>query len=94
MEGGLESGGNTTAADKDPRVRTAKAQGRKKGRGERALETMRELFSARLKLGARSGREEPTPPSSPGTYLRSVNTVDGSIEYVKVKSQVSRPAQI
>ena len=94
MEGGLESGGDTTAADKDPRVHAAKAKGRKKGRGERALETMRELFSSRLKFGARAVREEPTPPSSPGTYLRSVNTVDGSIEYVKVKSQVSRPAQI
>ena len=94
MEGGLESGNDTTAADKDSRVQAAKAKGKKKGRGVRALKTVCEMFSTHLKFGARAGREEPTPPSSPGTYLCSVNTVDGSIEYVKVKSQVSRPAQI
>ena len=94
MEGGLESGGKTAAADNDSRAQAAKAKSRKKWQGERTLETVRELLSARLRLGARACREEPPPPSSPGTFYRRVNTVDGSIEYVKVKSQVSRPAQI
>ena len=93
MERSLESGGETTAADKDSGAQAPKAKRRRKRRGERTLEVVHKCLSAHLRLGARACKEEPQPPSAPGTYYRRVNTVDGSIEYVKVKYQVSRPVR-
>ena len=93
IEGDLESGDDTSIVDKDSRVQDTNAKGKRRGRGARALKTMCKMFSTPLKLGARTGGEEPTPPSAPGTYTRTVSSIDGSIEYVKVGSQVSRPAQ-
>ena len=91
MGRGLESGGETAAADEDSGAQAPKAKRRRKRRGERTLEVVHERLSARLRLGTRACKEEPQPPSAPGTHYRRVNTVDGSIEYVKVKYQVSGP---
>ena len=75
-------------------VQAPKPKGKKKGRGTHALKSMFGTFAARLKFGVRTCREEPTPPTSPGTYHRTVSSIDGSIEYVKVGSQVNNPAQV
>ena len=74
-------------------VHAPKTKGKNRGRGARALKSMFETVAARLKAGVRTCREEPIPPTAPGTYHRTVSTIDGSIEYVKVGSQVNSPAQ-
>ena len=62
-------------------VQAPKTKGKNGGRGARALKSMFETVAARLKAGVRTCREEPIPPTAPGTYLRTVSTIDGSIEY-------------
>ena len=67
------------------------AKGKSRGRGS-ALKSMFKTVAARLTGGVRTCKEEPLPPTTPGSYLRTVSSIDGSIEYVKVGSQVSNPA--
>ena len=71
----------------------ANAKGKNRGRGSSVLKSVFKTMAARLKGGVRTCKEEPLPPTTPGTYCRTVSSVDGSIEYVKVGSQVSNPAR-
>ena len=69
------------------------AKGKNKGRGGcRALKSMFKCVTSHLTRGGRACREEPLPPTNPGSHCRTVNCIDGSIEYVKVGSQVGNPA--
>ena len=71
------------------------AKGKNKSRGRcKALKSMFKCVTSHLGLarGGRAGREEPLPPTASGTHRRTVSSIDGSIEYVKVGSQVSNPA--
>ena len=74
-------------------VQGHKTKGKNRGRGASALKSMFETVAARLKGGVRTCREEPIPPTAPGTHIRTVSTIDGSIEYVKVGSHVNNPAR-
>ena len=63
-----------------------------KGKGKcKSLKTMFRFVTSHLGLarGGRAAREEPLPPTAPGTHLRTVSSIDGSIEYVKVYPKVS-----
>ena len=63
-----------------------------KGKGKcKSLKTMIRFVTSHLGLarGGRAGREEPLPPTAPGTHSRTVSSIDGSIEYVKVGPKVS-----
>ena len=63
-----------------------------KGKGMfKSLKTMFRFVTSHLGLarGGRAGREEPLPPTSPGTHLKTVSSIDGSIKYVKVDPKVS-----
>ena len=63
-----------------------------KGKGKcKSLKTMFRFVTSHLgqARGGRAGREEPLPPTSPGTHLKTVSSIDGSIKYVKVDPKVS-----
>ena len=76
------------------RDHTASSKSKTRGRGRgKTLKTMFKTMASHLRRGMRSDKEEPLPPTAPGTYSRTVSCIDGSIEYVKVGSQVINPAQ-
>ena len=69
------------------------SKGKGKGKGKcKSMKTMFRFMTSHLGLarGGRAGREEPLPPTAPGTHLRTVSSIDGSIEYVKVYPKVSK----
>ena len=86
------SASDTDIVDMSPKAQPAKTKGRKKGRAERALAAIRNLFSPRPKFGAMASREEPLPPTAPGNYTRWVSTLDGTVSYIKTGPLVSMPA--
>ena len=61
----------------------------KTGGRRRSAQTMIRLIHSHLGLrGTRVGGPKPPPPTSPGTHSRVVNTVDGSIKWVKKSPKV------
>ena len=71
----------------------AAAKGKNKGRGSyKALKSMFKCVTSHLARGGWADKEEPLPPTAPGSHRRTVSSINGSIEYVKVGSQVSSPA--
>ena len=67
---------------------TTSVPARRKGK---SLKTMLRFVTSHLGLarGGRAFREEPPPPTTSRTHLRTVSSIDGSITYVKADPKVS-----
>ena len=87
------SSSDSDVVDETPKTEPIKAKGKKKCRAKKVLAAFRNLFTPRPRLGMMANRVEQLPPTTPGNYTRWVNTVDGTISYIKTKPLVSMPAE-
>ena len=87
---GLESSSSDSdVIDDAPKTGQVKTKARKKCRVKKVIAALRDFFRPGPRFGMLANREEPLPPSAPGTHTRRVNTVDGTVSYYKAVAPVS-----
>ena len=87
---GLESSSSDSdVIDDAPKTGQVKTKARKKCRVKKVIAAFRDFFRPGPRFGMLANREEPLPPSAPGTHTRWVNTVDGTVSYYKAVAPVS-----
>ena len=94
MPGSLgSSSSDSDFIDETPKTEPIKAKAKKKCRVKKVLAAFQNLFAPRPRFRMLANRVEPLPPTTPGTYTRWVNTVDGTVSYIKTKALVSMLAE-
>ena len=90
MSGSLgSSSSDSDVIDDTPKTRPVKAKAKKKCWVKKVIAAFRDFFTPRPRLRMLANRVEPLPPSAPGTHTRWVNTVDGTVSYIKAVAPVS-----
>ena len=91
---GLESSSSDSdVIDDTPKKGQVETKARKKCRVKKVIAAFRDFFRPGPRFGMLANREEPPPPSAPGTHTRRVNTVDGTVSYYKAVALVSMLAK-